>query len=175
MEKSLYQLAMEAKRGDKPSMMSLIQMFYPLINKYSRKLNYDGASTDLVINLIEVIKDLPIHNLKKQKNIIAYISKSTRYKYIKLSKKYNKICNSEIELDENLLECNLNNSIDDNIIVLDLMDRLSKKQRSIIEKIFIEGFNESQIAREFKISRQAVNSTKKRALDNLKDMFREIN
>src|SRR3712207_7879323 len=72
-------------------MLHLIAKFRPLINKYARKLNYDGADSDLIISFICIIKAIPIKtnpNLKETKQIVGYISNSIRYKYIELSKNH---------------------------------------------------------------------------------------
>lgn len=38
----------KCKCGDKQSKMSLIEKFYPILNKYSRKLGYEDAEQDLI-------------------------------------------------------------------------------------------------------------------------------
>jgi RNA polymerase sigma factor (sigma-70 family) len=48
------------------------------------------------------------------------------------------------------------------------LEQLPEKQRNILKQIYIYGYNESEIARKLHISRQAVNKTKKKALENLK-------
>lgn len=90
--KSFYELTLNSKSGNKDSLLELIERFYPLIKKYSRKLRYDGAETDLIISFIEIIKSIPIINcIMKEEQIIGYISKSIKNKYIQLSKRYGNI------------------------------------------------------------------------------------
>ncbi|MEG6566939.1 hypothetical protein V6B95_08190 [Thermoanaerobacterium saccharolyticum] len=37
-------------------MLKLIQKFKPLINKYKRKLGYDGAEEDIILWLVKAVK-----------------------------------------------------------------------------------------------------------------------
>lgn len=90
MKQDLYTIILESKHGNQISMLHLIEKFRPLINKYARKLNYDGADSDLIISFICIIKAIPIKtnlNLKETQQIVGYIANSIRYKYIELSKK----------------------------------------------------------------------------------------
>ncbi|MCT4687724.1 MAG: sigma-70 family RNA polymerase sigma factor, partial [Vallitalea sp.] len=78
-------LIMDAKT-DKDSMYVLIKQFEPLIDKYSRLLNYEEARTDLIIAFIELIHKIPC--LETPKNI-SYINKSIKNTYIRFSKSNN--------------------------------------------------------------------------------------
>lgn len=175
MNNKLYELVDKAKQGDKECILLIIEKFRPLVNKYSRYLNYDGADSDLIINLIEIVKNIPIfknEDMKKEECIVGYISNSLRYKYIKLSKKHSHIYNIETELTEGTMYGELNNSVESNvenrIVINNALDKLSKKQKYIIQKIFEYGYKDSEIARELNISRQAVYKTKKKVLEKLK-------
>ena len=102
MSNDLYKLVKESQAGNKQSLLEIINTFSPLIKKHSRNLNYDGAETDLVITLIEVIKSLPItidNYIKEDEQIIGYISISMKNKYIQLSIKNCKKSNLEMSLD----------------------------------------------------------------------------
>ncbi|NFV14395.1 sigma-70 family RNA polymerase sigma factor [Clostridium sporogenes] len=168
----LYKLVRESKYGNKDSMMKIINKFKPLISKYSNKLSYDGADTDLTIALIEIINKLPIHNkdkMGKEQFIVGYIHKSIINKYIYLSKKNNKILKMEIELNLDIkTPNNMDNSIDDNIVAAMLLDEVSQLQKLVLIKRFLENYTEVEIANELKISRQAVNRIKNRALKKLR-------
>ncbi|AST56664.1 hypothetical protein BFT35_06145 [Thermoanaerobacterium thermosaccharolyticum] len=56
MEKSLKELINDINAGDKEAMLKLIQKFKPLINKYKRKLGYDGAEEDIILWLVKAVK-----------------------------------------------------------------------------------------------------------------------
>ncbi|OOB76494.1 hypothetical protein AXF41_12020 [Clostridium haemolyticum] len=98
-------------------MLHLIEKFRPLINKYARKLNYDGADSDLIISFICIIKAIPIKtnpNLKETKQIVGYISNSIRYKYIELSKKHSNSISS-LEINEEIIGIESMKNIDDSL------------------------------------------------------------
>ncbi|MCQ1528835.1 hypothetical protein [Lutispora saccharofermentans] len=58
MENNLYKLIVEAQKGNKDSCITLIDQFNPIVKKYSKKLGYDGADTDLIIWLIKTINKI---------------------------------------------------------------------------------------------------------------------
>lgn len=173
MKNSLYELVRESYLGNKEVTMILINKFNPLIKKYSRKLNYDGADTDLTIHLIEVLKAMPIENtnMKKDKYLLGYIGKSLRHKYIKLSKKYCSTYANELELNEEILEISDNMNMESYIIVKNLLNKLPSLQERVLKDLFMKGYKVSEVAENLNVSRQAVNKTKNRALKNLKKYF----
>ncbi|AGK96646.1 sigma-70 family RNA polymerase sigma factor [Clostridium pasteurianum] len=178
--RNLFNLVKEAQLDNKDSMLAIIEKFNPLIKKYSRKLNYDGANSDLIIALIETIRAIPIFTndaLKKEQYIIGYINTSIRHKYIRLSKKHIEITNKETELDINILLKNTteeSQDLIDNCIFLNaLLDKLSQYQHDIINKLFICNISEVDLARQLNISRQSVNRIKNRALNNLRKVALE--
>lgn len=175
---TLFDLVKKAQLDNKDSMLAIIEKFDPLIKKYSRKLEYDGANSDLIIALIETIKFIPIFKndeLKREEYIVGYINTSIKRKYIKLSKKNIEILNKEIELEPDILlkittEETSQNLIDNRIFLNILLDKLSEYQHKIINKIFICNISEADLARQLNISRQSVNRLKNRALDNLRKL-----
>lgn len=57
MDKLLLDLIDEANNGDKNALLEIIFRFNYTIKKFSRELKYDGAESDLIISLIEIIKE----------------------------------------------------------------------------------------------------------------------
>ena len=55
-------LVKEAQTGNKKYMLEIIEKFDPLLKKYGRKLTYDDAYADIMLCLIETIKNIPIFN-----------------------------------------------------------------------------------------------------------------
>ncbi|MFD0736612.1 sigma factor-like helix-turn-helix DNA-binding protein [Planotetraspora mira] len=177
MGEKLYIHVNKAKLGNKDDIMVIIEKFNPLIKKYSNKLNYYGAESDLIINLIEVIKKIPLEqnsNLMEEKYLIGYISKSLRYKYIRLSKEHNENFEIYVELNESIFNKSCNYNIEQIIVIRDLISRLSKEYEKIIYEIFIKGKTELDISQELKISRQAVNKKKNNALKKLRSYIIDI-
>lgn len=170
MEK-LYNLLMNSKHGDKNSTLIILEKFNPLLNKYCRKLNYDGSYTDLIICLLETIKTIPIENNAKLRNdstIVAYLHISIKHKYINLSKKNCAIISNETELNTDILGENSYNYIDEKLFIKEIVDKLSDFQKHIIKSIYINNIPESTLAKQMNVSRQAINRIKNRALNNLR-------
>ncbi|WPC42340.1 sigma-70 family RNA polymerase sigma factor [Clostridium sp. JS66] len=170
----LYCLVKESKEQNKDSLMKIIEMFKPLIKKYSRKLSYDGAETDLLITFIETVLFLPIfknENLKKDKCIVGYIHSSIKNKYIYLSKKNMNILKTETELNLDICQNEFSSSIEDSFLMKYLVDNLNELQKKVIIQKFFYNYSDIEIGKKLKISRQAVNRIKKRALNNLRKEF----
>lgn len=173
MSDGFYEIISRAQNNDKQAVMLIIDKFKPLIGKYSYLLKYDDASSDLIISLIEIIKKIPIHtneNLKIDKFLVGYIASAIKNRYICLSKKYYKVYVNEITL--NLNNINIGNgeklNLDDKIFVWQLLDKLSMLQREVLILKFIKDYSDKDICKILKISRQSVNRTKNRGLDNLR-------
>lgn len=100
MENNMLQKIIKYRKGDNNSLLEIIEIFNPLISKYSRLLDKEDTRQDLIIHLIKVLNNIPMNNksLFKNKEIIGYIAKSIRNEYIKLSKKRDKMKLNEIEL-----------------------------------------------------------------------------
>lgn len=146
-------------------MMKIINKFNPLIKKYSRKLNYDGADTDLIITFIETVYKMPLTN-SNDSCIVNYINKSITNKYIFLSKVNAQIKHSEKALELYNLEDKNNIYIEDSILIRSSLDKLSNIEKKILIEEYIKDYAETKIAKELKVSRQAVNKTKNKALKN---------
>lgn len=171
MIKNLHELVIEGQNGDKNSMMEIITIFMPLIKKYSRKLLYDGAETDMIILIIKLIKTYPIlrnNNSIHEKEIIAYIHTSVKHEYIRLSKKFTKISTMEIELNEEIYLIPANDNIENILMINELLDKLTNIQRTILIELFLVGRTQTELAKKLKISRQAINKNKSKALNKLK-------
>lgn len=168
---NLYNLIQSSQGGDQKSTLMIIEKFYPLIRKYSKKLDYDGADSDLTICLLETICNMPIKNnpdMKRDACIVGYINVSIKNKYIYFSKKYTQI-KMETELNPNIAGETFYETIEDHVYVSWAFENLSKMQKKVLRELFIENKSVSQIANQLNISRQAVNKTKNRALKNLRD------
>lgn len=53
-----------AQRDDEDAMLYLITRFEKLIRKYARKLQYEDAENDLILDFIELIKTLDVKKIK---------------------------------------------------------------------------------------------------------------
>lgn len=153
---------------------TLIQKFTPLINKYSKKLNYDGAYTDLLIKFIEVIKNISENKelMANERIFLSYIKKSIENHYINLSKKNSDLNKNEILEDQDIEYDNFMFKCDDTsyskLELKELLMILNIKERFIIIN-YLRGYKISEIATFMGVSRQAINKTKIRAFSKLKN------
>lgn len=187
MTNNLKDLVIEVKKYNKNSenkenktteaaMMEIITIFTPLIKKYSRKLLYDGAESDLIILILKLIRYYPIPEEEvdiEDKDIIAYIHTSVKHEYIRLSKKYYAIVNMETELNEKVYYIPQYDNVENVLIVNELLDKLPYIQKTILKELFFMGYTQTDLAKKLNISRKAVNKNKFKALNKLKDYLVE--
>ncbi|MBV1820964.1 RNA polymerase sigma factor [Clostridium cochlearium] len=168
---NLYCLVKHSQSKDDKAILRILDKFSPLIKKYSRKLNYDGADSDLTIALIEIINKIPIStnkNMTKEYILVSYIATSLVNKYIYLSKKHQSSTKLDVILNEEILYSEPEGNLEDKILLNMSLDRLPKLQQKILKEYFYNDKSCLELARELNVSRQSINQTKNRALNNLK-------
>jgi RNA polymerase sigma factor (sigma-70 family) len=169
----LYDLLKRAKNNDQDATYEIIKDFDGTLKKLSNSLHYEEAQTDLIIELLKLIKNIDIEKFEdsSHEQIAKYIHMHLRKRTLDLHKKNdNKFkdfldINNEILPDESLAD------IESTVLTSMLIKSLVKQQRAIITMKFIYGFSEKDIAQILGISRQAVNRVKNRALNNLRKIF----
>lgn len=77
-----------------------------------------------------------------------------------------------MELNHEILADKTMENVEDIVLTSILIDSLTKQQKYVIAMKFIYGLSENEIAEILKISRQAVNRTKNRALQKLKTIWK---
>lgn len=174
----LIQLITKVQNKNKKSMMELIEKFNPLLYKFTYHLGYDDAYQDLLVGFIELINNLNLGNLKNTGDcfLLSYIKNSVYRNYISLSKIKCKFKNTHIlmcQLSDFQTQAIVENAgcMKDSysqITLQDINSILTEKEFDIINFIFFYGYDVQQISNKMGISRQAVNQTKKRALDKLR-------
>ncbi|MCY6355391.1 RNA polymerase sigma factor [Clostridium sp. ZS2-4] len=171
MKYSLYEIIENIQNGDTEKILDIINKFKPLIKKFSRKLIYEEAETDLTISFIEMIQTMNLNNFTSENEgkIINYINSVIRNKHIDLFRKYVLRRTEEVELNLDILIDYTNNSIEDSILIEDLLNRLPKIQKTVLKEKFIKDHSDIEISQKLNISRQAVNKTKNRALKTLRN------
>lgn len=170
MGKSLFEQIKDAKSGDDKAFIAVIEKFRPTIKKFSRQLDYEEAETDLIIELIQIIKGTVFNNLKKKYDgaIINYIYHAMENRKINLFKKYVEGKETEVELNLDILADQSCYEIEDVLLIKKALNDLPILQKRILKEKLIYGYADIEIAKKYQISRQAVNKTKNRALKNLK-------
>ena len=74
--------------------------------------------------------------------------------------------NVEINLD--IVEDRTDANMEENIFIEDLLNTLPEVQKTIIKEKYIKDHSDIEIAKKLNITRQAVNRSKNRAIENLK-------
>lgn len=173
MKGEFFEIVENASLGSEDSMMEVIGKFTPTIKKFSRELGYETSETDLIISLINIIKRIKLNTLKLDNDgvIISYIYNALKMKKIDLFRKHVKGIQDELEINLELIkgEDDRNyNDIENKLFVKEILQILTKNQRDVLVKKFIEGYSDIEIADNLHISRQAVNKMQNKALKILR-------
>lgn len=173
----LYNLIKSSQTDDKDALMEMIKRYKPLICKLARKLQYEEAETDVTIMFIEVIKHLDLNKFKvgDEGRLVSYITICMNSKNVDLFRKHIKNKIELLEIDTDILG---ENGIDDNIIskicFKELLNipSLTEIQKTMLKEKFMFDKSDMEIAKEFNISRQSVNRTLNRGLQNIKSSYK---
>lgn len=148
----------------------LITQFEPLLKKYAYKLSYtEDSIQDLTVSFIEIMRKIPLDQIKDEKHILAYITSAIKNKYIKISTINSKY--SKFIYESDILENTIKEEADDDINrveMLDLLNILSNKEKYILYCIFFKNISILSISKKLHTSRQYINQTKLNALMKLK-------
>lgn len=171
MNNSIFKRVVSYRKGDNEALLEIIEVFNPLLSKYSRLLDGEDTRQDLIIHLISVTSKINLHNKEfcKDKVIVSYIAKSIRNEYIKLSKKKNKTILNESELNLDIEVAY--DGFESEFELLDFFKILSEKEAYIMKLIYVYYLSVSEVSDYMKISRQAVNQAKNRALKKIKNVY----
>lgn len=174
MQKNLMTLSQNFKNNNSDeNTIELFKYLNPIIKKYSLKLGYECAETDLKIFLIELFSKIKVNDFNEF-SLLAYVKKSIYHEYCRLLKQ-NKIkykdefCCDEVcilkDIDQ-VKNCEL--LMDDKICFKLLISEMHPLEQQILQMIFFEDLKESQIAKSMNVSRQYINKIKRKALKNLR-------
>lgn len=159
------------RNGSDTSLEEIINVFNPLINKYSRLLDGEDTKQDLILYLITIINKISIEKNKfsEDKAIFVYIAKAIRHEYIKLSQKTDRkrLKETELNLDFEIGYENFESEME----LLDLFNILTEKESYIMKLIYIHYLSVSEVADFMEVSRQSINQTKNRALKKLRETY----
>lgn len=170
----------EAQNGNNDASLLLIKKFNPLLKKYAKKLGYDDAYNDLLVDFLSVIKKNNLNRLYNPSDgaIVLYFSKSVYLSYIHKSKALYKYVHtisplSTLNKEEQYHVEVLLSSLDSHEMLetISLQEILNRNEWFIIFNIYYVGFSPADIARELGTSRQAINQLKLRALKKLKHAY----
>jgi RNA polymerase sigma factor (sigma-70 family) len=169
----LYYLLEKTQKGDEEAAVELLFKFRPAIKSFSKKLNYEEAETDLIIAFLETAKKINLRgfHVKSDGAIVNYFYFLLKNRSVNLFKNnvLRKIETVELKLD--IIADDAAGTVDDKVFVSTLLDSLLPLQREVIKKKFLQEFTDKEIALSLGVSRQAVNRTKNRGLDNLRKII----
>ena len=165
------------KNCDEEATLYIINMFEPLINKYTKLMRYDeDFRSDLILHLILLLRnmDLDRMNCANDYAIIKYISTSLYHRYIYLSSRsaHNGITDSydDEALDTWLQpDCTFENTVNDILMNEAIEELLSEKEYACIKLTVIEGLTSTEAASRLGITRQTANESKLRALKKIRN------
>lgn len=168
---------LKAQMGDSNELMLLIEKFKPLILKYSRKLGYEDAYSDIQLEFIEVILlfDLEKLNIRSEGALVNYISNSVYHAYCKILSKVVKQRHPTVSI-EDLTAAQLgSDALTDQFTQCQLpaypRNLLTDNEDTIIRFIYEQELSAAEIARRMGITRQGVNQCKLRAEKKLKKYY----
>lgn len=166
-------LIQKFKKQDMTVFPLIYEEFEKLIFLYSSKLGYEDALADMNLFFVELLYSINLSHFSCDKDIgiKRYIAVSLRNKYITLSIKADKIKKFSVPLYEN--SYGYCGEYDDKIALHQALKELTTKQKSVLIHRYVYGYSIAEISENYKITRQTVNDTKNRALDSLKDFFKE--
>lgn len=187
------ELIRQAKKGDTEAIESLIEQHKKLI--YSINSKYGKTEDGIQEGILGIYRAIDTFNesygvkfaTHAYKHIHKYIKNcfdKERYKttihYGRKIKAGKIEYNGQTELLEEIAGASKEENLETKILIQDLVKNIcNDKEKILIKKIYYEGKTEAEIARELKISRQAVNQYKNHILQKLRrgldgrDKYRE--
>ena len=99
----LEDLIKKAKNYDNVAMLEIVDMFQPVVRKYSRMMNHDeDIASELVLALIELVHNIRLDKLDAPNDyvLISYIGRSLYHKYIYVSQKRCAVVNCEASYED---------------------------------------------------------------------------
>lgn len=160
---------------DDAACLELIDRFDPLLKKYATKLAYEDAYEDLRLFFIELINKMHSKDISKKSdgNIVNYIVRSINNHYIFLSKAHYSFEIPFTDLsDEQMVFIDFLHSEQFETPEFDFFvnnNILNKREIEVLYMYYILQISVKEIAAHFNVSRQAVNQTKLRAIEKLKE------
>ncbi|MCB8818105.1 RNA polymerase sigma factor [Desulfosporosinus shakirovi] len=174
-------LIAQSQTGDSGATLTLLKKFDPLLRKYAYKLYYDDAYNDLLFDFVEFLYYFRLDRMRNisEGTLVSYICTSIHSNYVKRLTALKKRCDffpySALS-DSQLYYAEATSSTTDTYFELELTgieNALTESENSIVKMIYLLGYTVTETAFIHRISRQAVNQTKKRALQKLEKWFEQ--
>ena len=165
--------------GDTNAALELIEKFKPLIKRYAFFLHREDSFEDLQCFLLSMLKTWDTSRLSSTDDatVTRYIANSVRNEYIALSKQKAKEQNTSYIEDATVPQAieyeQKTNTYDqyNQLTLQDLRKVLNEYEFAIVYAIYFEQQSVAGVARQKHKTRQAINQTKIKALQKLKEAW----
>ena len=174
-----FNLIEKSQIGDSDATLELIQKFNPLLKRYAKKLSYEDAFNDLMLDFLELIHNINLNRIRirNERGVVAYISSAVHSYYIKrltaVIEQKNIKSFSELSEDEEYY-LKSKSGTDDMFVESEfqfLLTTLTNLESQVITSLYFVGYTVAETAEMQKVSRQAVNKTKIRAMKKLRSIL----
>lgn len=170
---NLCESLIKAQDGDNEGFLSIVDKFNPTIHKFGNELGYDGANEDLILKLLEFLRDP-----RKQKIILTSEGAAVNYIYKLLRSKKNdlfrKKCRGVTEVlatPEIINTYSYKPSFENQLIVNEALGSLPIKHKQIMVMRYLKGYSDKEIAMTMGISRQAVCKIRNKSIQKLRKIL----
>ncbi len=161
------------------AVLKLIAKFDKLLHKYANQARIEDSYEELRLFFIELLFQIKDRGICSENDgqVVNYINKALRNKSFQLNREgdnVNYILMSDMS-DEQLIYVDQKMATEDYGTVAEFFsDSLSKREQQILYLIYEQGYSIAEIADLFKVSRQAINQAKKRAIEKIKKCYKII-
>lgn len=179
MPAEIYKQILAYQGGDTNAALELVEKFKPLIKRYAFFLHREDGFEDLQCFLLSMLKTWDMSRLSSTDDatIIRYIANSVKNEYIALSKNRAKERGTSYLEDatvQQVIEYEQKTSTWDQYSQLTLQDLhkvLNEYEFAILYALYFEQQSVAEVAQQKHKTRQAINQTKIKALQKLKETW----
>ena len=169
MTKYLHVLVSLAKRREESAVLDLLNAFLPQIKNLSHSVSGEDTCQDLQLFLLELADKLQLERdiFQNDRILGAYIAHSLRHRAYLLRSQKNRKLVRERALDEALAFTDAP-PLEDSVLLSGLLKTLTPNERRLLYWIYFDGYTCAEISRARRVSVQAVNQAKRKALQKLR-------
>ena len=177
MSKNLYLIVKGCQQNNEECFEKIYKMFLPLLKKYSNGFyDRDDAFDALVYSFILCLYQMPLENERFRHDgvIVSCISTTIRNRYYLLCKEESKNIKTVCSYEELQIEkADEDFSKENKILLLSLEKHLTESEIVLIKHKFFDGYRDSEIAKYYGISRQAVNKKVHKVIRKIRKLYEE--
>ena len=166
-----------AQNNDQDAMLKLIQKFSPLLKKYGRKLVYEDAAEELVLDFIELMHSINLSQLNNHTDgaLVNYISRAMYHCYVKRIAVRIDATPDIVSLEELPMEqlklLSVDPYEDSSVSFCFPAACLSTKEELVIRAVYDYGYTATSLARTLRVSKQNINQIKWCAIKKLQKTY----